>query len=71
MESSRPAATTEITVLGGERYRVDGTTEEVERTILNADRGSIMEFAWFIDVDTGERVGINPDCVVMLRGTGS
>jgi len=30
-----------------------------------------MEFAWFIDVDTGERVGINPDCVVMLRGTGS
>jgi len=29
MESSRPAATTEITVLGGERYRVDGTTEEV------------------------------------------
>jgi hypothetical protein len=32
----------EITILGGARYRVEGTTEEVERTILNADRGSIM-----------------------------
>jgi hypothetical protein len=71
MESSRPAATTEITVLGGDRYRVEGTTEEVERAILNADRGSIMEFAWLVEVDTGERVGINPECVVMLRVSGS
>jgi hypothetical protein len=71
MESSRPAATTEITVLGGDRYRVKGTTEEVERAILNADRGSIMEFAWLVEVDTGERVGINPQCVVMLRALGS
>ena len=71
MESSRPPATTEITVLGGARYRVEVTIEEVERTILDADRGSIMEFAWFVDVDTGERVGINPECVVMLRSSGS
>lgn len=70
MESSRPAAATEITVLGGDRYRVEGTTEEVERAILNADRGSIMEFAWFVEVDTGERVGINPACVVLLRASG-
>lgn len=71
MESSRPAAITEITVLGGERYRVEGTTQEVERAILNADRGSIMEFAWLVEVDTGERIGINPACVVMLRTSGS
>jgi len=71
MQSSRPAATTEITVLGGARYRVEGTTEEVERTILNADRGSIMEFAWLIEVDTSERIGINPESVVMLRASGS
>ena len=70
MESSRPAATTEITVLGGERYRVQGTTQEVERLILNADRGSIMEFAWLVEVDTGQRIGINPACVVMLRASG-
>ena len=71
MESSRPAATTEITVVGGDRYRVEGTTEEVERAILNADRGSIMEFAWFVEVDTRGRIGINPERVVMLRGSGS
>jgi hypothetical protein len=71
LESSRPTATTEITVLDGERYRVEGTTQEVERAILNADRGSIMEFAWLVEVDTGERIGINPACVVMLRASGS
>jgi hypothetical protein len=71
MESSRPAAMTEITVLGGDRFRVEGTTEEVERAILNADRGSIMEFAWFVEVDTGQRIGVNPGSVVMLRASGS
>ena len=67
MEASRPAITTDITVLGGDRYRVEGTAEDVERAILNAARGSIMEFAWFDDVDTGERIGINPEHVVVLR----
>ncbi len=67
MEASRPAITTEITVLGGDRYRVEGTAEDIERAILNAARGSIMEFAWFDDADTGERIGINPEHVVMLR----
>jgi hypothetical protein len=71
MESFRPAATTEITVLGGEQYRVVGTTQEVERAILNADRGAIMEFAWLVEADTGERIGINPACLVMLRASGS
>ena len=67
MDSPRPAITTEITVLGGARYCVEGTAREVERTILDAARGSIMEFAWFDDVDTGERIGINPEHVVLLR----
>ena len=67
MESSRPTVTTEITVIGGDRYRVEGTAKEVERAILDAARGSIMEFAWFDDADTGERIGINPEQVVLLR----
>ncbi len=67
MESSQPAATTEITVLGGDRYRVDGKIADVERLILSAARGSIMELAWFVDADTGERIGINPEHVVLLR----
>jgi hypothetical protein len=39
----------------------------VERCILDAARGSIMELAWMADADTGERIGINPGCVVALR----
>jgi hypothetical protein len=67
MESSQPAATTEITVVGGDRCRVDGTVADVERAILVAARGSIMELAWFVDADTRDRVGINPEHVVLLR----
>ncbi len=59
--------TTEIIVVGGERYRVAGAAKEIERVILDAARGSIMEFAWMVEADTGERLGINPECVVMLR----
>jgi hypothetical protein len=61
------ASITEITVLGGERYRVEGEAKAVERLILDAARGSIMQFAWLTDAQTGDSVGINPECVVMLR----
>ena len=65
------SATTEITVLGGDRYRVEGDAKDVERLILDAARGSIMELAWMVEVETGERLGINPECVVMLRAVVS
>jgi hypothetical protein len=44
-----------------------------ESTILSAARGSIMELAWMIDAETGQRIGINPDHVLILRelDTGS
>ena len=58
---------TEITVLSGERFRVAGEARDVERAILDAARGSIMQFAWLTDAQTGEPVGINPESVVMLR----
>jgi hypothetical protein len=61
------ASITQITVLGGERYRVEGRAKDVERLILDAARGSIMQFAWLTDAETGDSVGINPECVVMLR----
>jgi hypothetical protein len=63
MESSK----TEVCMLGGGRYRVDGDAKDVEQMILAAARGSIMEFAWFVEADTGERIGVNPECVVSLR----
>lgn len=63
---------TEITLYGGERHRVEGDIRDVERSLLDAARGSILEFAWLTDAETGEAVGINPDCVVMLRpGVGA
>ena len=58
---------TEITVTTGDRYRVEGSPSEIERLILDAARGSIMELAWMVEAATGEQLGINPDCVVGLR----
>lgn len=68
------SSTTEITVLTGERYRVAGGAKDVERVILDAARGSIMQLAWLTDAQTGEALAFNPECVVMLRSpapTGS
>ena len=58
---------TEITVLTGERCRVEGEAKDVERVILDAARGSIMQLAWLTEAQTGEPLAINPECVVMLR----
>ena len=60
-------AITEITVAGGNRYQVEGDAQDVERLILAAARGSIMELAWLIEAETGERIGLNPEAVVLLR----
>ena len=56
-------------MVGGLRHRVEGDTRAVERTILDAARGSIMELAWLIEAETGERLGINPALVVSLRAS--
>jgi hypothetical protein len=58
---------TEITVVSGERCRVEGEANDVERLILAAARGSIMQFAWLTDAVSGETLAINPEFVVMLR----
>ena len=57
---------TEITFLTGERCRVEGEAKDVERLILAAARGSIMQLAWLTDAHAGEPLAINPPCVVML-----
>lgn len=62
-----PHPTTEITVLGGDRYHVQEEARDVERQILAAARGSIMELAWLIEVKTGQPIGINPESVAILR----
>jgi hypothetical protein len=61
------AARTEIIVVGGTVYRLEAAASDVERTILDAARGSIMQFAWLVEADSGERIAINPEHVVVLR----
>ena len=58
-------------MLTGERYHVEGDAKHVERTILDAARGSIMQLAWLTDAETGEDLAINPKHVVMLRTASS
>jgi hypothetical protein len=65
--SQAVSKTTEIIMQGGHQYCVVGDAKQVERTILDAARGSIMELAWMVEAESGERIGINPEYVVMLR----
>ena len=62
---------TEITLLGGERHRVDGDAKQIEQLILDAARGSILQFAWMTDAESAERLGINPEHVMTLREISS
>lgn len=59
---------TEITLVTGDRYHVEGDTKVVERAILDAARGSIMQLAWFTDAESGRELAVNPEHVVLLRG---
>lgn len=58
---------TEITVVTGDRHRVQGQAKDVERTILDAARGSLMQLAWLVEAESGERLAINPEYVLTLR----
>jgi uncharacterized protein YlzI (FlbEa/FlbD family) len=58
---------TEITVVGGDRYCVEGEAKQVSRQIIDAARGSIMELAWLVEAETGESIAFNPEHVIMLR----
>jgi len=49
----------------------DGDAKDTEAVIVDAARGSLMNFAWVIEAETGERVGLNPHHVVMLRSSPS
>ena len=61
---------TEITMVTGERYEITGSVEQVEAAIIAASRGSIMQIAWLTERH-GEKIGVNPACVVMLRTVAS
>lgn len=62
-----PVPMTDIILITGDRYRVEGDSKRVERIILDAARGSIMQLAWLVEADTGDALGVNPESVVLLR----
>jgi hypothetical protein len=58
---------TELLLVGGVRIVVAGSTETVEAAVLAAARGSIMQLAWLTELEGGDRLGVNPDHVVLVR----
>lgn len=58
---------TEIVLVAGERYEVEGSPEAVAACVLDAARGSIMELAWLTEAGSGEAIGINPRYLVAVR----
>jgi hypothetical protein len=65
------SSVTEVTLVGGYILQVEGDAKQVEASIVGAARGSIMELAWLIEAQTGRRLAINPEHVLMLSGLGS
>lgn len=65
------SSTTEIAVVTGHCYRVKSNVKDVERIILDAARGSIMQFAWFVESETGHDLAVNPDHVVTIKPVAS
>ncbi|MEO6859841.1 MAG: hypothetical protein ABI323_14865 [Solirubrobacteraceae bacterium] len=65
------SSVTEIRLVGGDLLLVEGDAKQVEATIVGAARGSIMELAWLTEAQTGRRLAVNPEHVLMLSGIGS
>jgi hypothetical protein len=60
-------AATTVVVVGGERYAIEGSPEEIETTIVGASRGSIMQLAWLTEAGTGRAIALNPVHIVALE----
>lgn len=58
---------TDLNMANGERLTVNGTREEVEKTISDAARSGQTRLAWLTDADTDEPVGVNPAQVSTVR----
>jgi hypothetical protein len=59
---------TEILVVGGERFRVQGAANEVESKIVDAARGSMLELVALAEAESGELIALNPAHIVAVRG---
>lgn len=54
-------------MVNGERFAIGGEPLDVEKTIVAAARGSIMQLAWLEEAESGRSVAVNPAHVASLR----
>jgi hypothetical protein len=54
-------------VVGGERYRVEGTVQQIEALVVDAARGSLLQLVWLTEAPSGDRFALNPEHVIALR----
>jgi hypothetical protein len=60
-----------MTMVNGERFAIGGEPSDVEKAIIAAARGSIMQIAWLEEAGGGGPLGVNPAHVVSLRTAGA
>lgn len=60
-------ADTELTLVSGDRYTVEGSVDDVAAKIIDAARGSILQLARFVEPSSGRELVVNPHHVVALR----
>ena len=58
---------TEIRLLNGDAFTVEGALDEVEKALSDAARSGQGRLAWFEEHGTGGSVGLNPAHVAVLR----
>lgn len=54
-------------MVNGDRHEVGGEVADVEKTIVAAARGSIMQLAWLEESASGRSLAVNPAHVVSIR----
>jgi hypothetical protein len=59
---------TEILVVGGERFHVQGAPDDVESKIVDAARGSMLELVSLAQAESGELIALNPAHIVAVTG---
>jgi hypothetical protein len=60
-------ATTTLLLATGETLELNGELDEVAKALENAARSSAGTLAWLEQAGDGQRFGVNPGHVVMIR----
>jgi len=62
-------AYTELRLLNGDVFTVEGPLEEVETRLSDAARSGQSRLAWFTEHDTDGKIGVNPVHVATLKSS--